>query len=202
MMLARIGIVALIATTGLQAVSAAADNRGWYVGGEIGYADADIYVGEYALKDNIVGIGAYGGYNFNEWFGLEASTFHSEDLADNRENLDSAYLFTLSFMPKFTIPIGSKVGLFAKFGPTFVLYTEEYDDWRRDRRRWDDDADWSETLFGTAVGVNIDIANGIQLRVVYDYVTGKLDESSDRWAPVRRVDVDIARAAVGVHYQF
>lgn len=182
----------------------ASDDRGWFVGGELSYTNGRAELGNvYKLDEEGIGFGVYGGYNFSNWFALEGSFFQSNDLSDDREGLADAYYSSLSFMPKFTVNMGSVFGLYFKAGPTFVTYTEEYDYYSGRRRYRDDDADWSELLFGAGAGAQFRLANGVRLRLAYDYVSGDLDETWDSWdAPTRRVDVTLKRLSFGVHYQF
>lgn len=190
--------------TPLSLADSAYDDRGWYVGGEFSHVRGEAEIGRlYKLDEEGLGLGVYGGYNFSNWFGLEGTVFQSNDMSDDREDLANAYYSSLSFMPKFTLNVSDTFGLFVKAGPTFVLYTEEYDDYYYDRRYWDDEADWSEVLFGAGAGAQIKLENGIRLRVAYDYTSGTLDETWDTWdAPSRRVDVTLERVSFGVHYQF
>lgn len=180
------------------------DGRGWYVGGELSYVDGEAEIGNlYKLGEEGIGFGAYGGYNFTNWFALEGAIFQSTDMADERQNLYSADFSSLSVMPKFTINMGSVFALYAKAGPTFVLYTEEYDDYYGYWRYRDDEADWSEILLGAGVGAQFKLPNNIHLRLGYDYVSGKLDETWDtRDSVSRRVDVTLRRVSFGMHYQF
>jgi|GEM_PF-2456949 len=199
---------AMIATAAcLQAplsLAASDDGRGWYVGGELSYVDGEAELGNlYKLGEEGVGFGAYGGYNFTNWFALEGNIFQSTDLSDERENLYRAEFSGLSVMPKFTVNMGSVFGLYAKAGPTFVVYTEEYDDYRGRGRYRDDESDWSEILLGVGVGAQFNLPNNLGLHIGYDYVSGKLDETWDsRDAVSRRVDVTLRRVSFGVHYQF
>lgn len=208
-MLTKAAMALLLTAAGLPAAHAAdetassRDNRGWYIGGELSYADGESELrNEPKLSENGVGFGVYGGYNFSDWFGLEGNTFQSDNMADNRTNLASAEFFTLSFMPKFTVNFNEKVGLYFKAGPTYVLYTEEYDD--DYYYSWDDDADWSEVMLGAGIGMVFDIQNGVKMRLSYDHVSGTLDETwyDDNDTPSNRVDVTLGRFALGVHYQF
>lgn len=200
----------MITVAGLQASHAMADesadtrnNRGWYVGGALSYANGEVEVRDQKLSDEEgVGFGVYGGYNFNDWFGLEGSSFQSEDMGDNRAGLDSAEFFTLSFMPKVMVNFNDNFGIFFKAGPTFVMYTEEYYNYN-DRYYWDDEYDWSEVMLGAGVGTEIKLQDNIKLRLSYDYVSGTLDENwYDRDSPNSRIDVTLGRFALGVHYQF
>lgn len=207
-MYTKAAMALMVTTAGLQVTSALADetagqnNRGWFVGGHLSYAEGEAEIGNAPdLDENGIGFGVYGGYNFSDWFGLEGSSFQSENMADDRAGLDSAEFFTLSFMPKLTVNFNDNVGIFFKAGPTFVMYTEEYNDY--DGYYWDDEFDWSEVLLGAGVGTEIAVQDGVKLRLSYDYVSGTLDENWYDWdAPSDRADVTLGRFSLGVHYQF
>ena len=206
----KAAVALIVATTGLQTTHVVADemadtrdNRGWYVGGALSYAEGKTEAGNVTLLDEEgIGFGVYGGYNFNDWFGLEGSSFQSDNMANGRAGLDNAEFFTLSFMPKLTVNFNDSVGVFFKVGPTFVMYTEEYNDYDG-YYYWDDEFDWSEVILGAGVGTEVKIQDGVKLRLSYDYVSGNLDENWYDWdAPNERVDVTLGRFALGVHYQF
>lgn len=205
----KAALALMVTTAGLQAsqvvadeMSSARDNRGWFVGGTLSYAEGETEAGNVKLLDEEgIGFGVYGGYNFNEWFGLEGSSFQSENMAGDSSGLDSAEFFTLSFMPKLTVNFNDSFGIYFKAGPTFVNYTEEYYDYEGDY--WDDEFDWSEVILGAGIGTEIRIQDGVKLRLSYDYVSGNLDENWYDWdAPNERVDVTLGRFSLGAHYQF
>lgn len=205
----KAALALMVTTAGLQAshvvadeMSSARDNRGWFVGGTLSYAEGETEAGNVKLLDEEgIGFGVYGGYNFNEWFGLEGSSFQSENMAGDSSGLDSAEFFTLSFMPKLTVNFNDSFGIYFKAGPTFVNYTEEYYDYEGDY--WDDEFDWSEVILGAGIGTEISIQDGVKLRLSYDYVSGNLDENWYDWdAPNERVDVTLGRFSLGAHYQF
>lgn len=209
-MYAKAAMALMITTAGLQAPQLLAqepagvhDNRGWYVGGALSYATGEVEVRNQKLLDEEgVGFGVYGGYNFSDWFGLEGASFHSDNMRDDREGLDSAEFFTLSFMPKLMVNVNDSFGLFFKAGPTFVMYTEEYERYSG-RYYWDDEYDWSDIMLGAGLGAEIAVQERVKLRISYDYVSGSLDENwYERNAPSNRVDVSLKRFALGVHYQF
>lgn len=205
----KAALALMVTTAGLQAsqvvadeMSSARDNRGWFVGGTLSYAEGETEAGNVKLLDEEgIGFGVYGGYNFNEWFGLEGSSFQSENMAGDSSGLDSAEFFTLSFMPKLTVNFNDSFGIYFKAGPTFVNYTEEYYDYEGDY--WDDEFDWSEVILGAGIGTEIRIQDGVKLRLSYDYVSGNLDENWYDWdAPNERLDVTLGRFSLGAHYQF
>jgi opacity protein-like surface antigen len=208
-MYTKAAMALMITTAGLHASHVIADettgirdNRGWFVGGALSSANGEAEVGNVTMLDEKgIGFGVYGGYNFSDWFGLEGASFQSDNMSNDRPGLDSAEFFTLSFMPKLTVNFNDSVGIFFKAGPTFVMYTEEYNNYEGDY--WDDEFDWSEVILGAGVGTEIAIQDGVKLRLSYDYVSGNLDENWYDWdAPNERVDVTLGRFALGVHYQF
>lgn len=99
-MMNKLSIVAISLLSALAAtqVSATTDTTGFYVGGALNRVTADAFDG----SETGTGVGVYGGYNFNEWFGLEANLFATGDLGDKDVDISAG---ALSFTPKFTAQI-------------------------------------------------------------------------------------------------
>lgn len=186
------------------------DNTGWYVGGALGANKSEVEVSGYSFSEDTSAHQLYGGYNFNRWFGLEASFFLSGDVSDNTVGLRDAYFSSLSIAPKFTIPVSSRFNFFAKAGLTQLVYTEEYShryydyhydyDWYHyDRRQT-----WTDQVATYTLGAEWSINNHLKLRLVYDYTTGTIDEDDDDFYDYHldELDVTLKTFSAGVHYQF
>jgi OOP family OmpA-OmpF porin len=61
----------LLAVLAALAGTAAAQSQGAYVGGNVGRAEQKITIEGFSEKDHDTGFKLYGGYNFNQYFGLE-----------------------------------------------------------------------------------------------------------------------------------
>lgn len=193
--------VALLSST---AFAESKDKIGWFVGGELAEVTADIDGGTVFDMDNsALGLGAYGGYNFTDLFGLEASIFLTDDLADDREDLRRAETSLLSVMPKLTIPLSTTFSLYAKAGLVYARYAEDYRS--VDSYWYDDDASWSDLVWGAGLGAQLEVAPGVNVRFSYDYADGELSEDTYRYSdttPVRDINLRAERLSLGVHYQF
>lgn len=178
----------LVLTTALLSISFSAysqdssvEDTGWFVGGSLGQFKTEFESG-YNEKDN--GLGIYGGYNFNKWFGLEGS-FGSVEHGDADISIGN-----MSVTPKFTLVINDVVSLYAKVGLSIVVLTEDEDEY---------DADWSGVGATYGVGAQFGITKGLKLRIGYDLVDVTLENDDfDDF----EVDTDLTQTTLGVHYQF
>lgn len=175
----------LVLTTALLSISFSAysqdssvEDTGWFVGGSLGQFKAEFETG-YNEKDN--GLGIYGGYNFNKWFGLEGS-FGSVEYGDADFSIGN-----LSVAPKLTLVINDVVSLYAKVGlSTVALIDDEYDE------------DWSGVGATYGVGAQFGITKGLKLRIGYDLIDVTLENDDYDL----EADTDLTQTTLGVHYQF
>lgn len=186
------------------------DHTGWYVGGALGANKSEFEVDDFSFSEDTFGHQVYGGYNFNQWFGIEASFFLSGDVSDNESGVRDAYFSSLSIAPKVTIPISPQFSFFAKIGLTQLAYTEEYsrryydyydDDWYDyyDRRQ-----SWTDQVTSYTAGVEWSITNHLKLRAMYDYVSGTIEEDDYDYYDfyLDELDVTLKTFSIGAHYQF
>ncbi len=59
----------------------AADDLGFYLGGQVNNTAVEDNIG--TLDESAKGLGAYGGYNFNDSFGIEVSIFATDSFVDD-----------------------------------------------------------------------------------------------------------------------
>lgn len=186
-MMNKLSIVAISLLSAFAAtqVSAATDTTGFYVGGALNRVTAGAFDG----SETGTGVGVYGGYNFNEWFGLEANLFATGDLGDKDVDISAG---ALSFTPKFTAQINDIFSAYAKVGiASMAVNVDGYG--------YDEDFTGFGWTYG--VGVNAAVTEHLNIRVSYDVTTGDLD--ADRsYLGLKDIDTDIKQFAVGVHYQF
>lgn len=184
-MMKKLSIVAAALLSAFLAtqVSAATDTTGFYVGGALNRVTADAFDG----SETGTGVGVYGGYNFNEWFGLEANLFATGDLGDRDVDIGAG---ALSFTPKFTAQINDIFSAYAKVGiASMALVIDD----------GSDDEDFTGFGWTYGVGVNAAVTEHLNIRVSYDVTTGDLE--ADRHNSID-IDTDIKQFAVGLHYQF
>lgn len=186
------------------------DHTGWYIGGALGANKSEFEVDDFSFSEDTFGHQVYGGYNFNQWFGIEASFFLSGDVSDNESGVRDAYFSSISIAPKVTIPISPQFSFFAKIGLTQLAYTEEYsrryydyydDDWYDyyDRRQ-----SWTDQVTSYTAGVEWSITNHLKLRAMYDYVSGTIEEDDYDYYDfyLDELDVTLKTFSIGAHYQF
>ncbi|AVV84258.1 MULTISPECIES: porin family protein [Shewanella] len=178
-------IISLLSTLVATQVSAETDKTGFYVGGAVNRVTLD------ALGDSEsgTGFGVYGGYNFNEWFGLEANLFATGDLGDRNVDMSAG---ALSFTPKFTAQINDIFSVYAKVGIASMAVNV-------DGFGFDEDFTGFGWTYGA--GINAAVTEHLNIRVSYDVTTGDLD-ADHSYVGIKDMDTDIKQFAVGVHYQF
>lgn len=176
-----LGIAAIISSANAFATT---DRTGFYVGGEIGAIEAK----EGGESESGQSFGAYGGYNFNDWFGLEATLYGTNDLADN--DFASVNAAAFSVAPKFTVVLNDTFSLYGKVGVSSVAVV--IDSAFRD-------VDYSGYGVTVGAGVNAALTESLNLRLGYDYTNVDLDSDDFGAADF---DVDLSRFTLGMHYQF
>lgn len=165
--------------------ASAADTTGFYVGGALNRVTVDAFDD----SESGTGLGVYGGYNFNEWFGLEANLFATGDLGDKDVDI-SAVVFT--FTPKFTLKINDMFSVYAKVGVASMAVNVG---------GYVFDKDFTGFGWAYGVGVNAAVTEHLNVRLSYDFTTGDLD-ADHSYLNLKDIDTDIKQIAIGVHYQF
>jgi len=159
------------------------DHTGFYVGGAVNKVEFKVDESE---KET--GLGIYGGYNFNHWFGLEANLFVSGNMGD--DDID-AIAGALTIAPKFTWQFNDTFSGFAKIGLASMALAV--------------DTPYSDTTFsGVGItygfGVNASVTESLNIRLSYDVTSGDLESDDYNW--VEDLDSEIKQVALGLHYQF
>lgn len=174
--------VSLLSVLATAQASAATDTTGFYVGASLNEVDVDAD----HESESGTGYGVYGGYNFNHWFGLEASLIGTEDLGGKGSDISAG---VLSFTPKFTAQINDTFSVYGKVGVASMDVDVE------NNVR---DDDFSGTSFAYGVGVNAAVTERLNIRLSYDVISGDLDGDDDGGD----MDTDLKLFGVGVHWQF
>lgn len=183
----KLSLVAVSLLSALVAgqASAAADTTGFYVGGALNRVAVDVVDD----SDTGTGFGVYGGYNFNEWFGLEANLFATADLGDRDTDVTAG---ALTFAPKFTLQINDMFSAYAKVGVASMAMNF-------DGFGFDEDFTGFGWTYG--VGINAAVTERLNVRFSYDVTTGDLD-ADHSYLNMKDIDTDMKQLAIGVHYQF
>ena len=166
-------LVAMISASLMAASSSAIADV--YLGGKIGqtWFDDSCRSGE-ACDDRDTTLGAYLGYNMNDWLAVEAGydmlgKFTGVGLNDERVK-------AITLAPKFTLPISQHVGLYAKLGGAYVDYGSEND-----------------YSFLGAAGAEFAVSSNVSLRTEYQLLT---DINNDQ------VRAEANTVSLGVSYRF
>lgn len=202
-----------------------ADHTGFYVGGGLGKSDEEWDVerrGKYDFDG--AALLAYGGYNFTDWFGLEAML---------NTNLETNAATAFSISPKFTLQFNDDISVFVKFGLNIVVAgdlssssDDEYDDdgWdifdyqvnnngaRSQQSRASDGSDLelddvsgAGMGFSYGIGANIRIAKGFHLRAGLEKTDTEIELTKDySYRNDLDIDtqVDTLTTYLGAYYQF
>ncbi|QYJ79063.1 porin family protein [Shewanella acanthi] len=161
----------------------AADSTGFYIGGALNQTTLD------DSYDSIsgTGLGLYGGYNFNSWFGLESNLFGSGDLGEQGFDISVA---VFNVTPKFTWQVNETFGLYAKIGLASAAVNVS---------GYGIDEDFTGYGWTFGVGMNMAMTENLNLRLSYDVTEGELE--ADHY-DFDDFDGEIQQLAIGLHYQF
>ncbi|WP_252007912.1 porin family protein [Ferrimonas sp. SCSIO 43195] len=174
----------LLAMLGSSAAMAAVDQTGFYVGGFV--SSTTLEVEDFDKSE--AGFGAYGGYNFNEWFGLESTLFVTSDY--KLEDEDEAYAAAFTIAPKFTAVINDTFSVYGKLGLASMLVSV-------DTRLGDQDFYGVGFMWG--LGVNAALTDNLNLRLGYESMSGDLEHED--FSRIE-IDTDLSQINLGLHYQF
>lgn len=192
----------LLSSLNVHANDSFKDNSGWYVGGVVTYASANIEVeSQMSRKENAGSFSLYGGYNFTDWLGVEGALIRTGDISDNRDNLVKADVIGLSLMPKFTYRVASNFSVYAKAGLAWLSYDEEYDNVLLFER--DTEESWSGLATNIGIGGQFDVIYGIKIRISFDRLQGDIGSNDETYyRTISDADVELKRVSLGAHYQF
>lgn len=161
------------------------DDSGFYLGGAIN--KTELSSDDVNDSTDATGFGIYGGYQFNDWFGLESNLF----AADIGEDSIDAAVGALTFTTTFTARINETFSVFAKVGiASMAVVVESYYD----------DFTASGIGFTYGIGLNAALTENLNLRVSFDISKGDLD--IDEYGYIDNLDAEIEQLALGLHYQF
>ncbi|MBL4816964.1 MAG: porin family protein [Shewanella sp.] len=174
------GILMAAATT----PAFAAKDLGFYLGGQVNNTAIEDNIGTF--DESAIGFGVYGGYNFNDSFGIEASIFATDSFVDEMDFRMAAMTISPVVRHAFT----DSVTAYLKAG---LVVNRTYSD--------DDAIDESYQgtgwLFGA--GVDVTLTQSLALRVFYEIseTDPESDERDDYFA-----DISLVQYGVGLHYRF
>ncbi len=175
--------IATLLALGISAnANAEVDHTGFYLGGSLGNFELDDQVN----SESATGVGVYGGYNFNDWFGLETHLSVASGLDQGPVDISAAN-YTLT--PKFSYNFNDRFSVFAKLGiASMAVVTETLGV----------ESDFTGVGFTYGLGLNYAATDKLNIRLSYDKSNADLELESTGF----EVDTDISQLALGVHYQF
>ncbi|BDY06783.1 porin family protein [Ferrimonas sp. YFM] len=157
--------------------------EGAYVGGSLGSAKLDP-----SNDSTATSFGAYGGYNFTDWFGIESSLFATTEFkqGDGVEVMGAAF----SVAPRFILTLNEEFSLFAKAGLANTLVNVDTPI---------GDTDLDGIVFSWGVGLDWSVGEHLGLRLAYEMNDGELEHEDFSSVDV---DVELSQLYLGVHYHF
>ncbi|WP_065204475.1 porin family protein [Shewanella woodyi] len=162
----------------------AAKDLGFYLGGQVNQTSLEDNIG--VLDESAKGLGVYGGYNFNDSFGIEAGFFATDSFVDEVDVRMAAFSLSPVVRHAFTDSVTGylKAGL--------VL-----------NRIYSDDDEVDESYQGTGwlfgAGVDVTITESLALRVFYEINETEPENSElDNYY----ADISLVQYGIGLHYRF
>lgn len=170
--------------------TAAAQSQGAYVGGSVGRAEQKLSFGD--IKDNDTGFKLFGGYNFNQNFGLEGGYVDLGKLERSGNGARVSFEPTSAyFAATGTLPLDAQFSLFGKAG---VASTEVKANAAAGNLTVDDKA--TRTSAYLSVGAAYAINANLSVVAEYEYFgkVAKFEDSDD--------NLKANMISVGVRYKF
>lgn len=162
----------------------AAKDLGFYLGGQVNHTAVEDNIG--IFDESAVGLGVYGGYNFNDSFGIEASIFATDSFVDEID----FRMAGITISPVLRHAITDSVTGYLKAG-LVVNKTYSNDD--------DIDEDYRGTGWLFGAGVDVTLSEFLALRVSYE-----MSETEPENSELENYFADISakQFGVGLHYRF
>lgn len=160
-----------------------ATNIGYYIGADIGPS----WIGESSCNSNsscdnqAFAVGLYTGYQFNDYFALEASyaNYGNIDSVSNDNQIFDGNFSLLSFEPKVSYPLNEFLSVYAKLGVSQVYYGSSQD-----------------TVISTGAGFDIDAAPNWTVRLGYETTPNIIDNDEGING------LSASSIMLGLHYTF
>ncbi|MCL1125927.1 outer membrane protein [Shewanella surugensis] len=167
---------------------------GFYVGGDIG--TTRLSFDDLSGSDSAVSFGAYGGYNVNEWFGIEGHLYGTTDYSDvNGENINAG---VFSVTPTFTLNFNDMFSGYLKGGISYIDISFE-----QDTAYW---GTYTNDLTGIGyvlgAGVDAAVSEHIVIRLAYEFTSGDLEFDNNYYYYDRNYQTNLSQFSLGVHYLF
>ena len=172
-------------------------NKGWFVGGALGSASTDLSSDVASQNERSGSFVVYGGYNFTDWFGLEASFFGTGDAA--RDSSYTSAFGGLLLQPKLTFHLNPTIAFFAKAGPASIAYVEEHKSGNLFGSHAGSQS-WNNIVPAYGLGAEFVVTNSVRIRATYDHFSGTLED--DEHNHYSEIDTNLNLTSLGVHYQF
>jgi outer membrane immunogenic protein len=160
----------------------AAKDLGYYAGGQATHNALEDKIGDF--DESAWGLGAYGGYNFTDSFGMELTLYGTDSFVDPGDLKVSA----LTLAPTLRHAYSDSVTAYIKAGLVYQVISSDYDL---------DDYNGTGWLFG--LGVDYSLSQSLALRVFFELseISPESDALNNYFADTR-----IDQFGLGLHYRF
>lgn len=176
------------------------DQQGWIIGGKVGGTKLLIKPEEglKSSKVNAVIYSVLGGYNFNNWLGLEFDISRSANFKDEHFKLDG-YVYGASFTPKFTYHFNDNLGGYFMYGLQYTKYKQKMNLLYFDEVTWDS----VDPFFGA--GLQYNFSSSLRAGFDYKYSKLKMERVVGPTGPdfsVNKVNLNMNVLTFTLNYQF
>lgn len=179
------------------------DSRGWVVGAGIGTAFLSISPQKNSVRqpshESPALLTVFGGYNFNNWFGLEFDVSRSSDIHNDDTGYDDHILGT-SFATKFSHFINDRCSVYLKTGAQYIAYEKKI------YSRYDEEYTLNDIEPFIGGGVQIGFDSGVRARLDYKYAEMNLDEFGGAFLDFdyygEELDMTYSTLVFTLNYQF
>jgi len=183
----------LMGLLGSISVAAETDREGFYVGGDLGTTELSFDEGSDSSSEYSVGV--YGGYHFNDWFGIEGHIFGTGDYSDESNFDSNAAVFSIA--PKLTLQFNDIFSGYAKAGLAYIVISNEVDTGYGTYTN-----DLSGVGYVLGLGVNAAVSDNLILRLGYEHTSGDLEFEHESYYLNGDYTAKLSQFSLGIHYQF
>ncbi|MES2025295.1 MAG: porin [Pseudomonadota bacterium] len=188
----------LLAVLGTALVSPlAAHAEGAYVGVNVGRAEQKVSIAEGSVKDHTTGYKLYGGYGFNQNFGVEGGYVDFGKGSISATDAGSGVTSTVSSKPRSfylaatgTLPLNEQFSLFAKLGVSFNRTKIHFEDTTGDS----ENSSKNRTSALIGIGATYNFSKNLALVAEYEDFGKVLKEDG--------VDLKANLLSIGLRYKF
>ncbi|MCL1125184.1 outer membrane beta-barrel protein [Shewanella surugensis] len=162
-------------------------------------------------------LGLYTGYNFSDWFGIEANYYQIDfsDMSYGEDNGFFAYDVNIkqdasvfSLAPIFSYAFDDTYSIYTKVGINYMFSRQDISGEMRfsnsSASSFDTKFDYSGIGYVIGAGLRMAVTESLNIRFAYEFVSTSLEYDDDNYDDYSYddIDVNVSRFSLGMHYQF